>query len=231
MFRLPEQEVRDSLLERGITLTGPYLSFNNLTTFKCDKGHKWKTTLGAVYSAKTGCKICQYAQRSRKVDPILIFIDLLRRDITMLGEYKGILDHNTFKHSCGYEWVVSTSQLYYAQTGCPKCAPSTDADVVYLWQVDNSDIFKIGVTSHRLGEQRIRQVAHVNNQTPTIVRLTACDDARIVEQTLLTFGTNPQLDVVDGKTEYRRLTDDELNLAVWLIDMISVLHKQRNQTK
>jgi len=91
----------------------------------------------------------------------------------------------------------------------------SDNDVVYLWQDIDSGIHKIGVTSDRVGEQRIDMCKRHNDMEPRIVFMLKVDDARAVESELLKLGTDPKLDSsIDGYTEFRRLTDAQLGQAV-----------------
>jgi hypothetical protein len=91
----------------------------------------------------------------------------------------------------------------------------TDNDVVYVWRDAVSDLHKIGVTSARIGEQRISRCKRINDMDPRIVFMLKVPDARAVELKLLELGADPELDSsIDGYTEFRRLTDAELGRAV-----------------
>jgi hypothetical protein len=91
----------------------------------------------------------------------------------------------------------------------------TDNDVVYIWRDAGSDLHKIGVTSARIGEDRIDICRRHNSMEPRIVFMLKVDDARAVESELLKLGTDPELDSsIDGYTEFRRLTDAQLGQAV-----------------
>ena len=92
---------------------------------------------------------------------------------------------------------------------------ATDNDVVYIWRDAGTDLHKVGVTSARIGEQRIRLCKSHNDMDPQIVFMLKVPDARAVELRLLELGTDPELDSsIDGYTEFRRLTDAELGQAV-----------------
>lgn len=92
---------------------------------------------------------------------------------------------------------------------------ASDSDVVYIWRDAGTDLHKVGVTSERLGEQRIDICKRHNNMEPRIVFMLKVDDARAVESELLKLGTDPELDSsIDGYTEFRRLTDAQLGQAV-----------------
>ena len=92
---------------------------------------------------------------------------------------------------------------------------STANDVVYLWRESDTDLHKIGVTSDRIGEHRISRCKNNNDMDPRIVFMLKVDDARAVESELLKLGTDPELDSsIDGYTEFRVLTNDDLREAV-----------------
>jgi hypothetical protein len=90
---------------------------------------------------------------------------------------------------------------------------ASDNNVVYLWQDTTTGLHKIGVTSERLGEQRIGGKNY--SMDPRIVFMLKVDDARAVEAELLKLGTDPELESsIDGHTEFRVLTNEELGKAV-----------------
>lgn len=94
-------------------------------------------------------------------------------------------------------------------------AGGTDNDVVYIWREAGTDLHKVGVTSERVGESRIDICRRHNNMDPRIVFMLKVDDARAVEAELLKLGTDPELDSsIDGYTEFRVLTNEELGKAV-----------------
>ena len=91
----------------------------------------------------------------------------------------------------------------------------TDNNVVYIWRDAGTDLHKVGVTSDRVGEDRIDICRRHNDMDPRIVFMLKVDDARAVEAELLKLGTDPELDSsIDGYTEFRLLTNEELGKAV-----------------
>jgi hypothetical protein len=94
-------------------------------------------------------------------------------------------------------------------------AGGTDNDVVYIWRDAGTDLHKIGVTSEKVGEGRIGKCSSGADMDPRIVLMLKVDDARAVEAELLKLGTDPELDSsIDGYTEFRVLTNEELGKAV-----------------
>jgi hypothetical protein len=123
------------------------------------------------------------------------------------------------------EWKLSSGAAYKAATingWLEQCCQhmgaalgGTDNDVVYIWRDSGSDLHKVGVTSARIGEDRIDICSGKHNMDPRIVFMLKVDDARAVESQLLELGTDPKLDSsIDGYTEFRKLTDAELGKAV-----------------
>ena len=91
----------------------------------------------------------------------------------------------------------------------------SDNNVIYVWRDAETDLHKIGITSDRIGEGRIGLCGAGNNMDPRIVFMLKVEDARAVEAELLKLGTDPELDSsIDGYTEFRVLTNEELGKAV-----------------
>jgi hypothetical protein len=121
------------------------------------------------------------------------------------------------------EWMRSNSGAYDAawrQGVVEQCtahmqSKGGDNNVVYLWCDSLSSVYKIGITSDKLGMKRINMCRSHNKMDPRIVFMLKVDDARAVESELLKLGTDPELDSsIDGYTEFRKLTNTELGQAV-----------------
>lgn len=94
----------------------------------------------------------------------------------------------------------------------------TDADVIYIWQITGTNTYKIGLTSQKMGEFRIWQCSRHNGMDANIILLAGVDDARDIEQALLTLGEATDFGPeVDGYTEFRVLSDADLLEATRLI--------------
>ena len=95
-----------------------------------------------------------------------------------------------------------------------KC--STDNDVVYMWEnTADPGVFKIGITSDSMGGTRIRQCCSHNAMESRIIFMLKVPDAKEVERRLLQLGVSPKYSTdIDGYTEFRILTDQELGQAV-----------------
>lgn len=106
----------------------------------------------------------------------------------------------------------------------------SDKDVIYIWEAVNESyngkrVFKIGVTSSRLGEQRIQEVAKKAGMEVRIILMRWLGRWYVpdLERYLLTFGENPKLDIKDGRTEFRALTEEELQVIIKIIESHPIL--------
>lgn len=92
---------------------------------------------------------------------------------------------------------------------------NSDYDAIYLWQANGEryngkSVYKIGVTSHSFGTQRIKITACRNKMIPDVLFFgRVADCARSLERQLLLCGEDPKLNVADGKTEFRALSEHE----------------------
>lgn len=109
--------------------------------------------------------------------------------------------------------------------GCAKCTKTgSDYDIVYMWQADDTNIFKFGVTSANTQGNcdRIAKVEKASGFKATIVRkVEATVHAKFLENKLLELGVNPKFPAFDGSSEFRTLSDEEFDLAVNLMDLYS----------
>jgi hypothetical protein len=94
----------------------------------------------------------------------------------------------------------------------------SDNDAVYIWKVQGkADLYKIGVTSQRLGETRIEQVSGASGFAVEWIRIFEVESgtAAKVEAEMLACGGLVDFDEpFDGSTEFRRMDDAELLAAI-----------------
>jgi hypothetical protein len=101
--------------------------------------------------------------------------------------------------------------------------PSSDSDAVYVWRAmghefNNTPVYKFGVTSARLEDRRITEVARfANMEFEIIVLAKVAVHASELEAQLLKLGVNPMYQGFNGASEFRALTDIELREAIDLI--------------
>lgn len=106
----------------------------------------------------------------------------------------------------------------YKNAHCP-----SDNDTIYIWRVvgeffNGSPVYKIGVTSARLGTRRIKQVAA---DAGFDYELICCEQVQCkatdIEKKLHILGKSPEYKIIDGYTEFRALSDSALYVAISMI--------------
>jgi len=103
-------------------------------------------------------------------------------------------------------------------SGCSLCNTGSDKDLFYMWKIPETNIYKLGVTSKRLGGRRITQVATslaaagYKLSRPEVVTTCATSTANVLEKYLhSSYTTRPTTlpNNFDGVTEFRVLTENE----------------------
>ena len=133
-----------------------------------------------------------------------------------------------FQRSCrGAYSAASRMGLLDEVCGHMGSGSRSSDDVIYIWRANGvqhlgRSVYKIGVTSARLGAERIRYVSNASGFTPTIVRLAkVTEKASWIERRLLRIGQDPGFTDFDGCTEFRALTDHEVDCIGYIIDLFS----------
>ena len=99
----------------------------------------------------------------------------------------------------------------------------TDNDAIYIWRAvdqhyNGNPVYKIGVTSARLGTVRVEQVARAGGFE---FELICCEKvqgkATALERKLHILGEDPKFVGFDGCTEFRALSDSALYAAISMI--------------
>ncbi len=95
----------------------------------------------------------------------------------------------------------------------------SDNDVIYVWRAKNIifnglNVYKIGITSKRLGINRIKKVSKSSSFESEILLYKYAKNAKHLESKMLEFGQIPDYEKFDGKSEFRALNE---------IDLIKVL--------
>lgn len=90
--------------------------------------------------------------------------------------------------------------------GCPRCAGQSH-DTLYLWNIESTDIWKIGITTKPLLHQRTLKVASEQGVIRgKVISYTTGETTRELERYLLAKYTNNPMTCGDGYTEFRVLT-------------------------
>lgn len=95
-------------------------------------------------------------------------------------------------------------------------------DTVYIWKPvpSKANIYKIGITSSNIANYRLKKVAQYGKfkDIEIIIKKTV-GNARLLESQLLRMGNKVSFDFqFDGFSEFRELTDEQLALAISMIE-------------
>ena len=100
----------------------------------------------------------------------------------------------------------------------------SDNDAIYIWRAvgmrfNGEKVYKIGVTSARLGRRRIKQVARESGiKCEMVVLQQVQGKATDLEKQLLVLGTDPEYTGFNGASEFRALSLSALETAIALIE-------------
>jgi hypothetical protein len=158
---LTKEEVNERLVDRGIIMTGEYISNSTKTEFRCSENHIWDTRPRTVLSGK-GCPSCSRTGITGRPSLSKDIIDdrLLERRITMIGKYNGTSSKETFRCSEDHEWSATLNNVLSGR-GCPKCAKYgfDDDEPGWGYALDFGTYIKFGITNDL--ERRLNE--HLNN--------------------------------------------------------------------
>lgn len=95
--------------------------------------------------------------------------------------------------------------------GCPKCAGKAH-DVVYVWYVMGTNVFKVGVTTATNKLRRINQVAKAQGAEPWLLVYYQCEEAIQIEKRLhqRLAPYSYFIPAGEGRTEFYELRMDKL---------------------
>lgn len=98
-------------------------------------------------------------------------------------------------------------------------ASKTDNDAVYIWKVLGLyDVYKIGITSKRLGLKRIDKVSKESGFDIDFFVMYSVDNALSVESKLLNVGSIYDIGKkFDGCTEFRKMNDLEFDMCLSIL--------------
>lgn len=167
----------------------------------------------------------KYAKKHGLYDDICAHMELVFTywtDELILAEAKNYESRHQFQlmSNKAYHAAIRNGILDIACAHMEPGELSSDADVIYIWEAvgeffDGEKIYKIGITSSRIGGNRIKTVATANKFKHKIIAITYVGEKKAleIEDALLCFGKDPKLDGI-GRTEFRALTDQELIFAL-----------------
>lgn len=128
----------------------------------------------------------------------------------------------------GAFWQRPTS--HYDGRGCAKCW-AFDNNAFYLKRADTcyfngNPVFKVGVTSTRLGDARLKQQERMSkmSHTPIINPTEVVGFATDIEGYALSLGENPGYIGFDGCSEYRAYSDADLQAIKAMVELCAGEH-------
>ena len=188
---------------------------------KCQQcGYEWSPFVGHI-TRNHGCPYCiDNPTVKLTIDVIQSRISEISPNITIIGEYINVdspIKAYCSEHDCF--WDSSTPYRLMNGVGCPSCKNSHN--VLYMWNVAGTDIYKIGVTRSSRGRSRLREASSRNCQEINEIFYIEHEKADILEKIIHNkYNINPYSDNVwlDGYTEFRRLTDADVSAIILFIE-------------
>jgi hypothetical protein len=123
---------------------------------------------------------------------------------------------NDFKHGTPSAYDAARRVFNCLDEVCAhmgKKVTGTANDAIYVWKADETlgdNVYKIGVTSYRFGDRRMKMVANTWGVAYEVVVFEKVRSAIEVEREVLKLGHKPDLPKLDGYTEFRVLTHDDM---------------------
>lgn len=229
---LSKEIINERLSSRGIIMLGEYKNVDTKTLFKCSEGHTWETTPYHVTRnpRPTGCPYCS---EMAPLSTSIVNERIKERGYVLVDEFITNSIKVRFQCSEGHVWEAKPNNILNGR-GCPDCAPRTsDNDVFYLWLANSQRIInldpgefliKYGITSERLENERIRDVANDWKATPTVLAMVkTLEPAILVEQTASQVGRRLTSNHtrLDGYTEFRIVNKDDLVQLMCIAEAVS----------
>ena len=137
-------------------------------------------------------------------------------------KYKTISEFQ-IKSESAYKWLRRNSPVAIGMFLAESDKRNT-RDVIYIWRTDSTqNIYKIGVTSETLGNKRLRRVmlsSGYKDAVPILISRIGKPKAHVVEKFIKSLGEVVMFDdKFDGSTEFRLLTNEELEIAKGIIQL------------
>lgn len=137
------------------------------------------------------------------------------------SKYEGRL---AFCRGCGSGYAAAL-RLNMMDELFPERIHGTDNDVVYIWEVagevfNGNPVYKIGITSARLGRTRIDQVVKGSNSRGfrEVCMKKVVVPAKHTEKKILALGVSPLYSGFNGSSEFRSLSPSELMTALEIVE-------------
>ena len=205
-----------SLTHPSITLETQFTKVNDVHGFSCTCGHRWEAKVSDVVNKGSGCMLCSGKSVLTEAE---VDSRLEGREVTRVSKYLNLHSKITWRCTKGHTWDASTSQIVHQKAGCPYCAGHSK-DCIYIWKEEGTEYYKVGISSLRRARVRIAETARRNNMEYEVVLIQGVAKPRELEKHIHNLHTNnPYITdtTLDGNTEFRQLSEKELNTLLQLI--------------
>jgi len=215
---LSKEIVNERIANRGFHMLGEYVNVDTKAQFQCSEWHSWETTPYHVMRG-TGCPYCS---RQAPLSTEIVNNRIADRGLILLDEFITNSVKVRFQCSEGHIWEAKPNNILNGR-GCPYCSERTsDNNTFYIWVADRQNLVNIqigeflvkyGVTSERLGDKRINEVASTWGTLPHILAMVkTLVPATWAEQAAEDIGRclAPDYSYLDGWTEFRIVNETEL---------------------
>lgn len=147
------------------------------------------------------------------------------KDYEVLSDYTGRHSKVQMQHiKCNTTWEVTPANFINKHSRCPNCMKGSDGDLLYLWNLEGTDIYKIGTSSARLGIKRIKEVSRELKVNYIIKMLVTTANAVEIERRVLSEFTVCPITIPKLKTggisEFRILSANDVK------NLLNLVHKE-----
>lgn len=218
---LSKEIINARISNRGFAMLSDYKNVDTKASFRCKAGHIWETTPYHI-TRRTNPTGCPYCSNQAPLSTEIVNSRIKERGYLLVDDFITNSIKVRFRCNEGHVWKAKPNNVLNGR-GCPDCAPrTTDNDVFYLWIANRQNriklksgefLIKYGVTSERLENDRIREVAASWKAKASILAMVkTLEPAKNVEQMASQIGKklSPELSGLDGWTEFRIVDAQEL---------------------
>lgn len=192
--------------------------FEAALNFKSRKEFNVKDSKNYGYALSKGwldeaCSHMEYLYRNQTNDEIF---KIAKKYSTRIDFYRSDRKSLETARYRGIEYQVCAHMV--------KAKTSSENNVIYIWRAkelifNSLPVYKIGITSTRVGKKRIKDVSLRAKLSPEIITISKVKiKASTLEKQIHKIGFNPKYSGFDGCTEFRAMNDDQLKQAVNLIN-------------
>ena len=137
-------------------------------------------------------------------------------------------DPNAYAACCSRGWLNDPGITGHMVQG----DNASDNDAVYFYEFEyaRTTLYKIGLTSVRLGDERIKYVMGKAGCQPFNIFIWQVDNAREIEQKMLAVGTQQEFYHGEGSTEMRILTPEQVRRVLRIAQNASTGESQYLET-